>query len=111
VFPQLDVKPVDDVLFRAGVLAAWAPDGVVDPITSLRRRSQGLGNDVTVNFAGGQPGSFYGVELDGRFQWRFEDRFIFDLESAVLFPGDAFEDASGRASKSFLVQARTTFAL
>ncbi len=65
--------------------------------------------DDLVNFVGGKPGHFYGVELDGRFQWRFIEHFAFDLEGAVFFPGDALQDINGKATKSMLVQGRTTF--
>ena len=67
--------------------------------------------DNLVNFAGGKPGRFYGTELDGRLQWRFLEHFLFDLEGAVLFPGNALRDVDGYAVRSGLVQARTTFFL
>ncbi len=109
IFPQFDLKPKDNLLFRGGVLMAWAPDGLVDPITSLRFRDGVSIEDDLVNYHGGKPGNFYGVELDGRFQWRYEEHFYFDLESAILFPGDALEDENGQAARSVLVQGRTTF--
>jgi hypothetical protein len=109
VFPQFDVRPHPTVLFRGGVLVAWAPDGLVDPVASLQGRDGQEIEDDLVNFVGGKPGSFYGVEVDGRFQWRFLDHFALDLESAVLFPGDALQDRNGAAVNSFLMQARTTF--
>lgn len=109
VFPQFDYKPTDTLLLRGGVLAAWAPGGLVDPISSLRFRDGVEVEDDLVNFHGGRPGNFYGVELDGRFQWRYEEHFYFDLEGAILFPGDAFEDENGQAARSVLVQGRTTF--
>ena len=62
-----------------------------------------------MNFVGGRPGSFYGVELDARAQWRFMDHFALDLEAAMLFPGDALKDEDGNAVRSGLVQTRTTF--
>jgi hypothetical protein len=39
------------------------------------------------------------------------DHFLFDLEGAVLFPGDALQNADGAAVRSVLVQGRTTFFL
>lgn len=108
-FPQFDFYPIENVLFRGGVLAAWVPGGLVDPLETLKQRD---GNDIEddlVNFNGGKPGEFLGVEVDGRIQWRYEDAFIFDLEGAVLFPGDAFEDENQQASRSVMVQGRTTF--
>ncbi|MDB4944361.1 MAG: hypothetical protein JWP97_3895 [Labilithrix sp.] len=109
IFPQFDFRPVDTLLFRAGVLMAWAPAKVVDPIVSLQRKD---GIDITddlVNFAGGKPNRYYGTELDGRIQWRFMDHFAADLEGAILFPGAALEDANGDAARSFLLQGRGTF--
>lgn len=109
IFPQFDLRPHRNVLLRGGVLMAWAPARVVDPVKSLLQRDGVTIEDDLVNFAGGRPGSFYGTELDGRFQWRYEDHFAFDLEGAILFPGDAFQDVNGYAVRSVLVQARTSF--
>jgi hypothetical protein len=109
IFPQLDFHPVPTVLLRGGVLMAWAPAKVVDPIASLQRRDGVRIEDDLVNFAGGKPGRYYGTELDGRVQWRFMDHFAADLEAAVLFPGSALEDANGDAVRSVLVQGRGTF--
>jgi hypothetical protein len=109
LFPQVDVHPHEDVTLRGGVLVAWAPSAVVDPISSLQARDGATIDDDLVNFVGGKPGSFYGVELDGRATWRFKDHFAFDLEGAILFPGNALEDENGTAVRSVLVQARTSF--
>jgi hypothetical protein len=109
VFPQFDFRPHKNVLLRGGVLMAWSPAGTVDPTTSLNRRDGRNIEDDLVNFNGGRPGHFYGTELDGRFQWKYLDHFLFDLEGAVLFPGDAFEDENGQAVRSVLIQGRSTF--
>lgn len=109
IFPQFDYHPVPTLLFRGGVLMAWAPAKVVDPIVSLQRRDGVAIEDDLVNFAGGKPGRYYGTELDGRIQWKFMDHFAADLEAAVLFPGSALEDANGDAARSVLVQGRGTF--
>lgn len=109
IFPQFDVKPHPSVLLRLGVLAAWAPAKLVDPVASLTGRDGLTIQDDLVNFAGGKPGSYYGTELDGRIQWRFLNHFLFDLEGAVLFPGDALKNQDGAAVRSVLVQSRTTF--
>jgi hypothetical protein len=103
LFPQIDLRPATDLLVRMGALFAWAPSRVVDPFASLRDPGRSVG------FAGGAPGRAYGTELDLRVQYRMFDHFAADLESAVLFPGSALEDANGFARKSFLVQGRTTF--
>ncbi len=108
IFPQFDLRPLPDLLVRGGVLAAWAPVGLVDPSATLQVRDGSEIEDDLLNYNGGRPGTFYGVELDGRLQWRYE-RFLFDLEGAIFFPGDVFHDANGRAARSSLVQGRTTF--
>lgn len=108
-FPQFDLRPLPSLLFRAGVLMAWAPSGTVDPVYSLWMRDGASIEDDLVNFNGGKPGNFYGTEIDARFQWKYLDHFLFDLEGAVLFPGDAFHDENEQAVRSVLVQGRTTF--
>lgn len=108
IFPQFDFKPTEDWLFRGGVLAAWAPTGLVDTSYTLQHRDGLQIEDDLVNYNGGRPGKFYGVELDGRIRYKWHV-FLFDLESAVLFPGDAFYDQNRQAARSFLVQGRGTF--
>lgn len=103
-FPQFDIKPLKNVLFRGGVLLAWAPAKVNDPIASQQRKDGQL-----ENFVGGKAGQFYGTELDARIQWRFVEHFAFDLEGAILFPGSALQNLDGYATRSVLVQGRTTF--
>ena len=105
-FPQLDLRPRDDLLLRTGVLLAWTPEGDVDPVESLESRAAGGAN---VNFRGGAPGFLYGTELDGRATWSYREHFFADLEGALLFPGDALENAAGRADTAGLVQGRVTF--
>ena len=109
IFPQFDFRPVPTVLLRGGVLMAWAPSPVVDPLASLQARDGGTIEDDLVNFAGGKPAQYYGTELCGRAQWRFIEHFAADLEGAVLFPGEALQDENGDAVHSVLVQGRTTF--
>lgn len=109
IFPQVDVRPVKNVLLRGGTLIAWAPAPVNDPVASQQRRDGVTIQDDLVNFAGGKPGTFYGVELDARVQWRLFEHFALDVEGAMLFPGNAFQDKNGYAIRSGLVQGRTTF--
>lgn len=109
LFPQVDVRPIPNLLFRGGVLFAWAASPTNDPIASQQRRDGKTISDDLVNFAGGKPGSYYGTEIDGRVQWRFKEHFAFDVEGAILFPGNAFQDRNGYAVRSSLVQGRTTF--
>jgi len=108
LFPQVDYRPLRDVLLRGGVLVAWAPSPVHDPIQSQQRRDGTSITDDLVNFQGGKPGKFYGTELDARVQYRYLEHVAFDLEGAYLFPGDALQDADGRAANSVMVQGRTT---
>jgi hypothetical protein len=109
LFPQIDFRPHRTVLLRAGVLTAWAAEKVIDPVASLRRKDGTSVDDDLVNFVGGKPGKFYGVELDARARWRFLDHFALDVEGAAFFPGDALQDENGDAVQSFLLQGRTTF--
>ncbi len=108
IFPQVDFRPHANVLFRGGVLLAWAPEPMVDPVASLLARDGVEIEDDLVNFAGGKPGQFYGAEIDLRAQWRFLEHFAADLEGAILFPGDALQDENGDAARSILIQGRTT---
>lgn len=109
IFPQLDLHPHKTVLLRGGVLMAWAPARVIDPVASLQRRDGRTIQDDLVNFVGGKPASYYGTELDARVQWRYLDHFLIDLEAAVLFPGAALQNEDGAAVRSGMVQTRTTF--
>lgn len=109
VFPQFDVRPHPNLLFRLGVLFAWADAPVNDPVASLLGRDGESIQDDLVNFVGGKPGKRYGTEIDGRIQWRYLDHFLFDLEGAILFAGNALQDKDGRAARSSMVQGRTTF--
>jgi hypothetical protein len=98
--------------FRSGAakLARYRRSGAaVIARFSLRNRDGIEIEDDLVNFNGGRPGDFYGIELDGRFQWRYLERFLFDLEGAILFPGDAFYDENEQAARSTLIQGRATF--
>ena len=109
IFPQVDVHPLENLLLRGGVLMAWAPARVVDPIASLQRRDGLRIDDDLVNFQGGKPGRYYGTEFDLRVQYRLYDHFAADVEGAMLLPGSALEDANGDAVRSFLLQTRASF--
>ncbi len=112
LFPQMDVRPLPRLLLRGGVLVAWSPAKVIDPIASLQRRGNVPSSELLVNYVGGSADNrYYGTELDGRIQYRMFDHFEADLEGAVLFPGGALADVNGDAVRSFLVQARGTFFL
>lgn len=109
LFPQFDLRPVKGLLLRGGVLFAWTAAPSVDPMNSLLARDGLTIQDDLVNFAGGKPGNYWGTELDGRISYRYLDHFIFDLEGAVLLPGDALRNQDGYAVRSVLLQGRTTF--
>ncbi len=95
---------------RLGVLAAFAPDGSVDPVgTSLREDGNEIEDDV-LNYYGGRPGSYYGTEIDVQLQWTLNGFFGWTVEFAGLFPGDALQDAHGEALPSFMFENRFTFA-
>lgn len=113
-FPQLDVAWIDSARHhfhtRFGALFAWTnPGGVVDPIQTILAVD---GNDVAddaVNFHGGDPGSYYGTELDLQLEWTWRQYFKWTVEAAVLFPGDALQDAHGDAVTAFFVENRFLF--
>jgi hypothetical protein len=109
LFPQADYHLTKNLMLRGGVLVAWAPAAVNDPVGSQHRRDGDRIDDDLINFAGGKPAKFYGTELDGRIRWRAHDHFAFDLEGAILFPGEALQNVDGYAVRSVLVQGRTSF--
>ena len=104
LFPKVTWVPLPDLLLRGGVLVAWADEDVIDP-TPMRL----LEGNPRQNYNGGEPGDFYGVELAARLEYVLYDHFVFDLEAAYLFPGDALEDADGRAVNSYMVECRFHF--
>lgn len=110
LFPQVDVKPLPGLLLRGGVLMAWAESPVVDPVASLQARDGLSVQDDLVNFVGAPSigRSYYGTELDLRIAYRLLDHVNFELEGAILLPGDALQNRQGEAARSTLVQARTT---
>jgi len=109
LFPQADFRPAKNFLIRPGVMFAWTAVPLIDPIQSLQNHTSVNIKDDEVNYVGGKPGHFYGVEGDLRLEYRFLDHFIFDVEGAVLFPGDALQDQDGYAVTSWLLQTRATF--
>ena len=104
VYPQFDVHVSSALTVRTGVLLAWAPMRVVDPVRS------GFGRSPARNFHGGRSRQFYGTELDLRLTWNVLDHFYFDFEGGVLFPGEALQDLQGHADISELGELRATFA-
>lgn len=114
IFPQVRLDLLEEgehrLHTRSGVLMAW-PDanGVVDPILTAIAFDGDEVSDDAVNFHGGEPGTYYGTELDQQIEWTYRERFVFTLEGALLFPGDALQNEFGDAVPSFLTEARFTF--
>lgn len=109
-FPQVLVNwinnPENRLHTRFGVLMAWPDQGVVDPVATILARDGNEISDDAVNYHGGDPGSYYGTELDGQLTWTFKGRFLWTLEGAVLFPGDALEDQNGDATTAYMMENR-----
>ncbi len=117
LFPQVKFqildRPKQRLHARLGVLMAWpaARGGVVDPVvTALAEDGERIDDDA-VNFHGGDPGSYYGTEIDLQIQWTWADFFEWTVEAAVLFPGSSLENEHGHAVTAFLVENRFTFFL
>jgi len=85
---------------------AWPDAGVVDPVATILARDGNRIDDDAVNFHGGDPGTYYGTELDGQLTWAFRERFLWTVEAAVLFPGDALEDENGDAVTAMMWENR-----
>ncbi len=113
LFPQLKMDWLDTVDHqlhtRFGVLMAWPDGGVVDPILTILGDDGNEIDDDAVNFHGGRPGSYYGTELDLQLGWIYRGLFEWVVEGAVLFPGDALEDANTDAVPSFFLESRFVF--
>jgi len=109
LFPQVLYKPHDTVGIRFGTMIAWAAAPAVDPVMTLLAEDGKEIDDDAVNWHGGTPARFYGTELDLQVEWAWKNYFLWTVEGAVLFPGDALKDESGNAVTGFLVENRFTF--
>jgi hypothetical protein len=113
LFPQVKVDLLDTLEHhlhtRVGALFAWPEAGVVDAVTTILAEDGNQIADDAVNYHGGDPGDYYGTELDAQIEWRFRDMLIWTLEGAVLFPGSSLEDENGDALTTFLVENRFVF--
>lgn len=113
LFPQAKidlVKSGEHALHaRVGALFAWSDVGVVDPVQTIIAEDGDRIDDDAVNFAGGDPGSYLGTELDLQVEWTFRERFVWTVEAAWLRPGDALEDEHGDAVDAFFVENRFLF--
>jgi hypothetical protein len=110
LFPQLTVdlvrRPENLLQARFGALFAWPHSGVVDPVMTALNEDGIEIDDDAVNYHGGDPGHYYGTELDGQLSWDFREHFIWTVEAAVLFPGDALQDEHGHAVNAYSVENR-----
>ena len=104
VLPKITYWFTENLYLRGGVLAAWADKDVIDPVVMRT-----LAGNPRVNFNGGKPARFYGVEFLGRLEWWVWNHFVFDLEGAYLLPGAALEDENGHALDAYMGEARMTF--
>lgn len=113
-FPQLYIDLVRNdnhrIWLRTGALFAWPEaDGVVDPIMTILGEDGEEISDDAVNFHGGDPGSYYGTEIDFQLGWRMKEHFDWLVEGAVLFPGSSLQDENGDAVNSFMLENRFVF--
>lgn len=110
LFPQVKVDILDtwtnQLHVRTGVLLAWPEAGVVDPILTVLAEDGNAISDDARNFHGGDPGDYYGTEIDLQIQYAFKNAFFWTVEGAVLFPGNALHDEHGDAVNSFLFENR-----
>lgn len=104
VLPKVTYWFTDNLYVRTGVLAAWADKDVIDPVVMRT-----MAGNPRVNFNGGPPARFYGVEVMGRLEWWVWNHFVFDMEGAYLTPGAALEDENGHALDAWMWEARMTF--
>ncbi len=112
IFPQAHIEILKTesakIHGRVGGLFAWTQteDGLIDPIlTSLSYDGVEITDDA-INFHGGAPARYYGAELDLQLGFTYKDVFFWTVESAILFPGEAFHDQNGDAVRSYLLENR-----
>jgi hypothetical protein len=115
LFPQIYVDLVrnDDhrIWLRSGALIAWPEDeiGLVDPVMTTLSEDGSEIRDDAVNFHGGKPGNFYGVEVDAQIGWNLKKHFDWVVEGGILFPGNSLQDENGDAVNSYLIENRFVF--
>ena len=115
LFPQIYVDLVrnDDhrVWLRSGALIAWPEDeiGLVDPVMTTLSEDGSEIRDDAVNFHGGSPGNFYGVEVDAQLGWNLKKHFDWVVEGGILFPGNSLQDENGDAVNSYIIENRFVF--
>jgi hypothetical protein len=108
-FPQVLVTATSWLSLRAGVLFAFTHKPSVDQIGTTLNSDGATNEDDLVNFAGGEPGDYWGTEYDLGLTLSPVDGFSLDLEAAYLQPGNALEDEHGDAVDSTFTGVRLTY--
>jgi hypothetical protein len=92
LFPAAWFRPVSNVEVYGGPLFAFSDVDYVDPFNT---RIDGGAHRNALN---GNPGGFWGVELDAGMRSRMNiggTQLTIGLEGGILFPGSAFREAGG----------------
>ena len=92
LFPRFFTRPRPDIEAYGGVLFAFAPASNVDPFNT------DLAGGTPKNALGGDPGSYWGTEIDLGLRYRLyvhHTELSAGVEGGVLFPGSALREASG----------------
>ncbi len=92
LFPRFFIRPVPHLEAYGGVLFAAAPARNLDPFNT------DLAGGSPRNALGGDPGSYWGTEVDLGLRYRFQVHHMelsAGAEGGVLFPGTALRQASG----------------
>ncbi len=93
IFPRLWVRPVEHLETYGGVLFAIAPKKNVDPFNT------DLAGGTPLNALGGDPGSYWGTEVDVGVRYRLylhHTELSAGAEGGVFAPGSALRDAAGK---------------
>lgn len=108
-FPQIVYQPFPWLQGRIGAMFAFTQVPNVDPIATILRSSGSSIDDDKVNFNGGEPGDYWGTEIDLGITIEPVKGFLIDLEGAYLFSGNAFWDEHEDAVDSVFANARLTY--
>jgi hypothetical protein len=111
IFPQIFWDIRDDLQLKVGALFAWTDVPAIDPIATIMASDGNEVADDAINYNGGEPGNYWGTELDLGISWLYRDVVQTVIEAGVLFPGDAFHDENGEAVPSWMFETRFTYRL
>ncbi|MBD89692.1 MAG: hypothetical protein CL940_05115 [Deltaproteobacteria bacterium] len=107
-FPQVFWDVADGLQFKLGALFAWTDVPAIDPIGTIMEIDGNEVADDAINYNGGEPGNYWGTEIDVGVSWLYRDAFQTVIEAGVLFPGDALHDENGEAVPSWMIETRFT---